>query len=46
MDQVKASPEEMAAFNKAAQRIVEMQPVVQETLVQAIEQDGMAIEKF
>jgi hypothetical protein len=46
MDQVEASPAEMAAFNKAAQRIVEMQPVVQQTLVQAIEQDGLTIEKF
>lgn len=46
LDQVKASPEELAAFNKAAQRIVEMQPVVHQTLVQAIEQDGMTIEKF
>ncbi|CAN5921855.1 hypothetical protein BH24BAC1_BH24BAC1_30370 [soil metagenome] len=46
LDQVKASPEELAAFNKAAQRIVDMQPVVHQTLVQAIEQDGMTIEKF
>lgn len=46
LNEVKASAEEMAAFNKAAQRIVEMQPEVQQTLVKAIEQDGLTVEKF
>lgn len=46
LDGVKASEEEMAAFSKAAQRIVEMQPEVHQNLVKAIEQEGLTVQEF
>jgi len=46
LSEVQATPEEMAAFNKAAQRMVEMQPEFQQDLEEAIQQDGMTLEKF
>lgn len=44
--EVEATPEEMAAFNNAAQRMMEMQPTLQQDLEAAIQQDGMTLEKF
>ncbi|WP_276499546.1 DUF4168 domain-containing protein [Pontibacter litorisediminis] len=44
--EVEATPEEMAAFNKAAQRMMEMQPTLQKDLEDAIQKDGMTLEKF
>lgn len=46
LSEVAATPEEMAAFNKAAQRMIEMQPGFQKDLENAIQQDGMTMEKF
>ncbi len=42
--EVKASPEEKAAFSKAAQRI--MQPQIEQSMQQAIEKEGITLEKF
>jgi hypothetical protein len=44
--ELNATAEEKAAFNKAAQQIVEMQPKVEQELQQAIEKEGISIEKF
>ncbi|MEJ8801335.1 DUF4168 domain-containing protein [Pontibacter sp. H249] len=41
-----ATPEEMAAFNKAAQRMMEMQPEMQKEVETAIQKDGMTLEKY
>ncbi|QCR24137.1 DUF4168 domain-containing protein [Pontibacter sp. SGAir0037] len=46
LEEVSATPEEMAAFNKAAQRIMEMQPTIQRDVEQAIVKDGMSLEKY
>ncbi|SFG63138.1 DUF4168 domain-containing protein [Pontibacter chinhatensis] len=46
LTEVQATPEEMAAFDKAAKRMVEMQPAFQKDLEEAIQQDGMTLEKF
>lgn len=46
LNEVDATPEEMAAFNSAAQRMMEMQPTLQQDLEAAIQQDGMTLEKF
>ncbi|OKL40685.1 DUF4168 domain-containing protein [Pontibacter flavimaris] len=46
LSEVEATPEEMAAFNNAAQRLMEMQPTLQKDLETAIQQDGMTLEKF
>ncbi len=46
LDAVQATPEEKAAFSKAAQRIMEMQPQVEQSMTQAIEKEGMSLEKF
>ncbi|MBC5994956.1 DUF4168 domain-containing protein [Pontibacter cellulosilyticus] len=44
--EVKATPEETAAFNKAAQRMMEMQPEMQKEVETAIQKDGMTLEKY
>ncbi|MCX2740417.1 DUF4168 domain-containing protein [Pontibacter anaerobius] len=46
LDEVGATAEEMAAFNSAAQRMMEMQPTLQKDLEAAIQQDGMTLEKY
>lgn len=46
LDQVQATPEERMAFDKAAQRIIDMQPQMEQSMQQAIEQEGMSLEKF
>ncbi|WP_266203760.1 DUF4168 domain-containing protein [Pontibacter kalidii] len=46
LSEVEATPEEMAAFNNAAQRMMEMQPALQKDLEAAIQQEGMTLEKF
>lgn len=46
LDQVQATPEEKAAFSKAAQRIMEMQPEVEQKMQQAIEKEGISLDKF
>jgi len=46
LSEVKATPEELAAFNKSAQRIVEMQPTLQQQAEEAIAKDGMTMEKY
>jgi len=46
LTEVKATPEEFAAFNRAAQRIVEMQPALQQQAEEAIKKDGMTVEKY
>lgn len=44
--EVAAKPEEMAAFNKAAQRMMELQPAMQKEVETAIQKDGMTLEKY
>lgn len=44
--EVGATAEEMAAFNKAAQRMVDMQPEMQKEVEAAIQKDGMSLEKY
>ncbi len=43
LGEVKASPEEKAAFSKAAQRIMEMQPQIEQSMQQAIEKEGITL---
>ncbi|WP_114777334.1 hypothetical protein [Botryobacter ruber] len=45
-DEADATPEEKAAFNKIAQRLMELQPVVQKGVQEAIEKDGMSLDKY
>ena len=46
IDEVQATAEEKAAFNKAAQRMMEMQPAMQKQVEDAIRKDGMSLEKY
>ncbi len=46
LDQVEATTEEKAAFNKAAQRMIEMQPEMQKNVEAAIQKDGMSLDKY
>ncbi|WP_242921356.1 DUF4168 domain-containing protein [Pontibacter liquoris] len=46
LTEVQATPEEMAAFNKSAQRIMELQPTLQTEAEAAIKKDGMALDKY
>ncbi len=46
LNEAKATPEEMAAFNKAAERIIAMQPTVKRDVQSAIEKDGMTLERY
>lgn len=46
LNEVEATVEEKAAFNKAAQRLMEMQPEVQKSVETAIQQDGLTLEKY
>lgn len=46
MNEVKATPEEFAAFNRSAQRMIEMQPTMEQDLEKAIVKDGMTVEKY
>ncbi|MCC9136576.1 DUF4168 domain-containing protein [Pontibacter silvestris] len=46
LTEVEATPEQMAAFNKAAQRIMEMQPTMQQDVETAIKKDGMSLEQY
>ncbi|MCC9165228.1 DUF4168 domain-containing protein [Pontibacter harenae] len=46
LQEAEATPEEMAAFNKAAQRMIEMQPEVQQKVEKAIVKDGLTMEKY
>lgn len=46
LEEVKATPEELAALNKVAQRVIELQPTIQRDVQQAIVKDGMTMEKY
>jgi nucleoid-associated protein YgaU len=46
LDSVPATAEEKAAFNKAAQRIMAMQPQIEQNMQQAIEKEGISLGKF
>ena len=46
LTEVDATPEEMAAFNKAAQRMMELQPKMQKDVEAAIQKDGMSLDKY
>ncbi|WP_299985800.1 DUF4168 domain-containing protein [uncultured Pontibacter sp.] len=41
-----ASPEQLAAFDKAAQKIVEIQPTVKENVKKALEEEGLTEDKY
>lgn len=44
--EVGATAEELSAFNKAAGRIMELQPGMQKTAEEAIAKDGMKVERY
>lgn len=46
LTEVDATVEEMTAFNKAAQRMMDMQPAMQKEVETAIQKDGMTLEKY
>lgn len=46
LNEVQATPEEMAAFNKAAQRMIELQPTMQKEVEAAIQKDGLSMQKY
>jgi hypothetical protein len=46
LNETGASPEQLAAFDKAAQQIVEIQPAVKENVKKAIEEAGLTEEKY
>lgn len=46
LDSVPATAQEKAAFNKAAQRIMAMQPDIEKNMQQAIEKEGFTLDKF
>ncbi len=46
INEVKATPEEFAAFNRSAQRMMEMQPTMEQDMEKAIVKDGMTVEKY
>jgi len=46
LDDVKATPEELTAFNKVAQKFMEMQPKIEQDLQQAVKDTGISLEKF
>lgn len=41
-----ASPEELTAFSKAAEKVMEVQKELEEKAVKAVEEEGMAIEDY
>ncbi len=44
--EVKASAEEFAAFNRSAQRMMELQPTMEQDMEKAIVKDGMTVERY
>lgn len=46
LNEVGATPEEMAAFNKAAGRMMELQPAMMKSAEEAIAKDGMKVERY
>lgn len=46
LNEVEATPEELLAFNKAAERIMELQPDMQKNAEEAIVKDGMKVERY
>jgi hypothetical protein len=44
--EAEATPEEKAAFNKAVQRMMEMQPDIEKSMQEAIQKDGMSVERY
>lgn len=44
--EAEATAEEKAAFNKAIQRMMEMQPDIEKNLQTAIQKDGMTVERY
>ncbi|TPE42695.1 DUF4168 domain-containing protein [Pontibacter mangrovi] len=46
LDEVEATTEEKAAFNKAAERIMAIQPTFEADIKAAIQKDGMSLEKY
>ena len=46
LDDIGATPEQLAAFDKAAQQIMEIQPAVKENVKKAIEEEGLTEDKY
>jgi hypothetical protein len=46
LDAVSATAEEKAAFSKAAERIMAMQPEIEQNMQQAIQKEGITLDKF
>ncbi|MEJ8757677.1 DUF4168 domain-containing protein [Pontibacter sp. H259] len=46
LNEAKATPQELTAFNKSAQRMMALQPTMEKNMENAIIKDGMTIEKY
>lgn len=46
LEEVAENPEEIAAFSKAAQSVVKLQPETKEKVQQAIEEKGLTVEQY
>ncbi|WP_229968759.1 DUF4168 domain-containing protein [Pontibacter harenae] len=46
IDELEVSEEEMTSFNNAAQQIVEMQPTAKQEVDDAIEAEGLTVERY
>lgn len=46
LEEVAENPEEISAFSNAAQRVVKMQPETKEKVEEAIEEEGLTVEKY
>lgn len=46
MTEVKATAEEFAAFNRSAQRMMELQPTMEQDMEKAIVKDGLTVERY
>ena len=46
INEVQATAEEHAAFNRSAQRMMELQPAMEQSMQDAIVKDGLTVEKY
>jgi predicted restriction endonuclease len=46
LDDIGATPDQLAAFDKAAQQIMEIQPAVKENVKKAIEEEGLTEDQY
>ncbi|MBB6609442.1 DUF4168 domain-containing protein [Pontibacter sp. Tf4] len=46
LNELKATPEELDAFNRSAQRMMELQPAMEQNMQAAIVKDGLTVDKY